>query len=89
MQLEITAGIPFQTFRGCLPELISSPDNRVFMALHRVTATTHIVTEAEIAEIITRVAERLEPRDGIEAVGTVRRTAQPPPKKRKPKEGDE
>ena len=41
------------------------------------------------AEIITRVAERLEPRDGIEAVGTVRRTAQPPPKKRKPKEGDE
>ena len=41
------------------------------------------------AEIITRVAERLEPRDGIEAVGTVRRPAQAPPKKRKPKEGDE
>ena len=42
------------------------------------------------AEIFAKVAERLAPQEGIEAVGTVRRTVQPAPRKRpKQKEGDE
>lgn len=40
------------------------------------------------AEIIARVAERFEPQNGIEAVGTVRRTVPAPPKHRK-KEAEE
>lgn len=55
MAKQASAMIPFQAFQELLPELISSPDNRVFMALLPETDKTHIVTEPEMAEVITKV----------------------------------
>ena len=55
MAKQVAAQIPFQAFQQLLPELISRPDNRVFMALLPETPETHIVTEPEMAELISKV----------------------------------
>ena len=54
MAKQVAAQIPFQAFQQLLPELIG-PDNRVFMALLPEKAETHIVTEPEMAAVISKV----------------------------------